>query len=271
MGHNKKHSRLYSEKDIGRLIQRATELQQQNESTERGLSLDEIKQFAAELGVDPIYMEQAASDLEESNVEGSGITITGAPFHTSTTRVVEGFIEDDQWDEMILQLRSLEGVRGEVSDFGKIREWVYEFDGLFSTRVSVSPRDEQTVIEIRKDHRGMAYMAYFVSIFIGVTLAGIALDGSGLSDVLTYTLAGSGGLGGLASVRVALSLWKKNQVEKVKNIASRVVETLGRVGAETSPALVDAEPSGEIEIPDQEQFEALKRNGQSRSNGQIKA
>jgi len=271
MGHNKKHSRLYSEKDIGRLIQRATELQQQNESTERGLSLDEIKQFAAELGVDPIYMEQAASDLEGANVEDTGITITGAPFHTSSTRVVDGFIEDDQWDEMILQLRSVEGVRGEVSDFGKIREWVYEFDGLFSTRVSVSPRDEQTVIEIRKDHRGMAYMAYFVSVFIGVALAGIALDGSGLSDLLTYTLAGSGGLGGLASVRAGLSLWKKNQVKKVKEIASRVVDTLGRVDVETSPTLTDAEPSRGIEIPDQEQFEAFKRNGQNRSNGQIKA
>lgn len=270
MGHKKKHSRLYSEKDIGRLIQRATELQQESESTERGLSLDEIKQFAAELGVDPNYMEQAASDLEESNGRDPAITISGAPFHSSTTRVVNGFIEDDEWDEMVLQLRSVEGVRGEISDFGKIREWVYEFDGLFSTRVSVSPRDEQTVIEIRKDHRGMAYMAYFVSVFIGVTLAGIALDGSGLSEVLTFTLAGSGGLGGLATVRAALSVWKKNQVNKVKAIASRVVDTLGRVDVEASPALADSEPFEEVEIPDQEQFEAFKRNGQNRSNGQIK-
>ena len=61
MDHDRPAHRSYNEKEIGALIQRATEMHEEAMGTsERSLSLKEIEHIAAELGLPPEYMRTAA-------------------------------------------------------------------------------------------------------------------------------------------------------------------------------------------------------------------
>ena len=63
--------RLYDEKEVGRLIKRATELQREEPmraAVSGGLSLDELADIAAEAGIDPRYLRRAALEMD-SGVE----------------------------------------------------------------------------------------------------------------------------------------------------------------------------------------------------------
>jgi hypothetical protein len=65
--------RIYGDKEVGRLLERATELQQGNAPAgSSGLTLAELEQIAAEAGIDPRYLRRAAQELEASP-EGSTI------------------------------------------------------------------------------------------------------------------------------------------------------------------------------------------------------
>ena len=57
--------RLFSEKEISRVLKRATELQDVEGPTETtGLSMEELQQIAAEVGIDPRHLAVAVAELE---------------------------------------------------------------------------------------------------------------------------------------------------------------------------------------------------------------
>lgn len=59
-------ARLYDEKEMRRLLERATELQKEEGSTPvpgGGLSLAELEEIAGEAGIDPRYLRRAAAEL----------------------------------------------------------------------------------------------------------------------------------------------------------------------------------------------------------------
>ena len=65
--------RIYTDKEISAVLKRATELQgaQGPAGGTSGLSLDELEQIAAEVGIDPNYVKAAALELEEGRTDTS--------------------------------------------------------------------------------------------------------------------------------------------------------------------------------------------------------
>lgn len=109
----------YTEVEIAALLNRAAKLQASDSATaEEGLTLDEVKQAAAEAGIDPRYVEIASATAADHRQDYAGIAIGLA-----RSLVVPGQLTDGLWDQMVTVFtREFESV-GATSILDGRREW----------------------------------------------------------------------------------------------------------------------------------------------------
>ena len=259
MDHDKPTHRSYNEKEIGALIQRATELHEEAIGTsERSLSLEEIEHIAAELGLPPEYMRTAALELEDRVNSGRAFSVFGGPFFIDQARVVDETMTEEQWADIVLELQRFSGSTGKISTLGRVRQWLHaigEGDGGFNfvkTRVTLRPGDDQTSIQIRKHYGGVAIPAYLVVFFISIFLLLAAINE--FPNPVTLVLAAGGVIGALAGVRTLISLWARRQKERLKRLTNRLQQTLSA----SRPQVLMNEPTTElIELPEMDEPEGV--------------
>ncbi|MEM7243727.1 MAG: hypothetical protein AAF533_00205 [Acidobacteriota bacterium] len=262
-------TRLYTEQEVGELLRRASELQgEASTSTDRGLTLAEIETLAAEMGIEIGQLRQAASDLESARDASSRFELLGGPFRIDLRRVVDGELTDERWEQAVLEIRDATGKHGRVGGFGKTREWGWSFDaGTMTTRVSLSPRDDRTTIRVSAGHFPMALFAYLATVFLSGTVAGIALDGSGLAAPAVFATWGACVFAACVGLRAGLSRWSRRRLGKMRELLDRVQEVV------TSSATADhdglatgdaAELEQAAELPDPSSRQVSERRPTTR-------
>jgi hypothetical protein len=229
--------RRYNEKQVGSLIQRATELHEERTGeSERGLTLAEIEKIAAELGLPVQDMRTAALEMESEATGDSGLD---RRFSVSQALVVDGEMTEDQWSEFLLELRSFTGRSGTVTDIGKAREWTHYLgegsDGVNFTRtqVLVQPKKGQTSVQIQ-DHFGIGRLFYpigFVTGAVGMLIIGEA----GLSQlaffaelpaIVGFSATALSAGAGVYGAHLAVKAWAAKKKERLGVLAERLRRTL---------------------------------------------
>lgn len=119
--------RKFSEEEVQELLRQGLELQEESLSKDRrdndGLSLDEVKKIADEVGIDPSFIALAAQkshkkkDIEiEKGLFGSAKTI-------SLFREVEGELDSGKIEEIVNHFRASLGKRGILQSIDDKFEW----------------------------------------------------------------------------------------------------------------------------------------------------
>lgn len=257
MDHDPSANRRYNEKEIGALIQRATELHERTkEDPERSLSLSEIQHIAAELGLPPEHIQRAAVEMKHRLDADRTFSFWGGPFVMGETRVVDGAMSEEQWEEMVLELRRFTGRTGQITEVGRAREWTHALgesnEGISFTRTQANmrPSGDQTRVEIRKHYGGAipAYVATFVLSLILAILTIVALDDAGLPNLINIAVLGASLLGPLALVRGWISVWAKREKERLRRFADTLQTSVGRSSSSVLPP--EQEPTAaRIELP----------------------
>ena len=84
--------RLFSEKEISTILERAADLQQtEDPSRTQGLSLTELQQIAAGAGIDPKHVAAAVAELTIS--DDNVVNFWGGPATLTITRTIPGEID----------------------------------------------------------------------------------------------------------------------------------------------------------------------------------
>ena len=105
--------RHFSEKEISRVLKRATELQEASKTTDpTGLTFEELQQIAVEAGIDAKYIAAAITEQEQEGDVDEQFYWLGAPTSVERVRVVAGEVSDEQWEEMVAEIRSTFGLVG---------------------------------------------------------------------------------------------------------------------------------------------------------------
>ena len=258
MDHDDPKQRSYNEKQIGAMIQRATELHEEATGTsERGLSLEEIEHIATELGIPPAYMRTAALELQDRTNADKSFSLFGNPFVINQARVVDGAMTQEQWAQVIMELRAFTGKKGRTDEVGAAREWrhmIGEGDqgiNFVKTRVALRPGDGQTAIQIRKHYGGFALL-YAVPLFLSIFLTLVLL--SEPPDPAKFALATGCVLGTFALIRTVISSWAKREKQRLKRLVNLIQRTLSPSSSKVSAK----EPSAPlIELPEQDQPEHI--------------
>ena len=263
--------RSYNEKELRALIQRATELHEEaSGGSERHLTLEEVEHIAAELGLPPEYLRMAALELENQPNADKKPSLWGAPFVIDQVRVVDETMTQEQWEQVVMEIRAFTGKKGQIDEVGSAREWMHAFgegdEGInfVKTRVAIRPGDGQTSIQIRKHYGGIAIPAYVGALLVSTLLMFVtieAFEGMGLPNLVNFALLGGAGIGALALVRGSLSLWARRQKERLKRLANLLHQTL----SSTPPEALENEPVVElIELPERDESEHVSTDARQR-------
>ena len=149
-------NRVYSEDEMQELLKRASALQQNNGGahTGTGLTLSEMEEVAAEAGLDPLFLRQAALEMEGRKSDRLSLSSDTTATHNLVDRFIPGTVKDEAWDDLVAELRhrfdtdagqsmGMPGYGRSVTEKnGNIYEWRHTSMMGVETRALLRPRGE---------------------------------------------------------------------------------------------------------------------------------
>ena len=228
MGHELQERR-FSDREFALILRRAQELQDANGDPGRlpradGMSLTEIRQIAAEVGIDARYVEVAAGSLALTRSRAP--VLIGAPWEWEASRVVPGELPEAEKGRVLDAIRSVVRDKGELETaYGRF-EWTYD-DELGPVQVRVVPASGETRVETSARRSGLAAIVFGVSIPVGGMLAGSALSALlGLDGAaIPAAVVGMGGASWMAA-RAAWRAHARQWERKVALLCERVADAV---------------------------------------------
>jgi hypothetical protein len=222
--------RRFTEEEFGLILTKASELQTRpkhlGSGDGEGLSLEEIKAVAGEVGIDPALVDRAASLLPRKEEASRMATLAGGPTrfrleHTIPRRLTE---ED--------QIKLLDAVRASLGQHGKVLpgtpglEWSNHGD-VSQIYVTAVPGSEGTDVRVTANRDGAAILTVVFST-LGGLLAGVAtgasLEPTGL--LLGAGVFAGGGLLGLGTARAIWAATTRSMRRRLNDLMATVVSTL---------------------------------------------
>ncbi len=233
--------RRYSDQEAREIVRRAAEIEALP-TRDGALSLGGIQQIAAEVGIAPEHVQEAAGALEgvqEPELESGGFFgITGK---IELERVLGLEVSQQQYGILLEEIRDAIGHAGTVNEtFNRSLSWEHRPSGWGEPsplRITVSPGEGRTRIRIR------AYKGYEEDV-MGIVVVTFGIVFGFLSGVVTGEL-GAGIPGAIVVGAAVASTWYAllrgvfhRKVRKRLRTLSALLDRLAdHVGAASGPAL----------------------------------
>lgn len=246
-------SRRYSEREIGAILKRATELQDDRERTTgitpEGLTLDEIEQIAHEVGVDADLVRLAATEMIYTGTPEKRWYFLGGPLKTEEHALVPTHPTDEDLDEMVVAIREHLGQKGSFEKLNGALTWTSPERGD-QVEISVVPEGEQTRIQGKQFFLGIAMLFFFLPLFFMLVIGSAYLaEEVGMPMLLEMALL----IGAMLTVfglgRVGFKFWTRQQRKQMATLIQHLGEM---VEASPAPALATEEEQmqAKLEIPE---------------------
>jgi hypothetical protein len=239
--------RAFTEAEVRALLKRAGDLQRLEGGGETdGLSLDEIREIAARVGIEPRFVDAAAAGLGSVDRDPARFHLLGAPQVIEVVRVANrGAVSDEEWGTIVDELQRRFGALGTSDRHGHVLTWGTGDRDLMEVQVSVQSREEVTSIRITRRFEGLVGVSSIVGLF--VVLATVVALFTGITLPLAVELALGGGLI-LVLVAVFRRLYARfvdGQRRQLDEIAARLEVGLRRPAIVGRPAATSASAADE--------------------------
>lgn len=247
--------RIYSEKEVAQLIRRAVQLEADRSVSGEGylrdgLSINELEKVAAESGIDPELIKQAAKEFDEYAASKPIIEEKTEVNRTEifSEKWIKASIDDRMRDNLITELNHRFGTSEDDINWwdqlwnsyagkAKIRktststEWHYTSEmEMFTIRVLMQQRGEKFRIRVSKRQAwNLSWYSKTSHLFLGViTTAILSIIGGGLGFYfLDSPLLGILSGLGLSAIVVPTTLWWGNyELNKHKSEVIEIADQL---------------------------------------------
>lgn len=218
---SQRENRRFSTEDLESIVERAAVLQEQSRDREavvpreqlerphleEGMTLQAVQEIAAEVGVDPRFVEEAAQSLLlAKRSTGSEGVILGAPIGYEVVGVFPGLASEQARSQLIDEIRRSTGHEGEVREVLGAVEWA-TVGRVMKTTVAMRDVDGTTHVQVRVNASGLAAFTWVGSIGLGL-LAGTGVVAV-IDPITTLGLASILGAGGVLGVGTARAVWSR--------------------------------------------------------------
>ncbi len=228
----------FSHTEAKELVNRAADIQLRNPTKSDALSLGGVQQIAAEVGIPPRYVDQAARSVERHTEPAAPNPFLGAPHVLQFERIVEGEVPETEYPELVEEIRTVLGNIGEIDTLGRSLTWrTHVGQGDVGRRVSVtvSPRGGRTRIRVQERLGALAGGLY------GGLMGGVGGGGTGLAfgvgiGALGLPVIAACGIAGLAiggSYALARTIYTLNARHKTRQL-NDLIDHLEDYVAETA-------------------------------------
>ena len=218
-------ARHYTDHEVSLILQRALEPTAEATSADPhdpGLSLEQIKRIAAEVGIDPRRIELAASNLLESSPVPTN-PYAGIPTTVQFQTTVPGMeVADVSRHDFVDLIRSTLGRQGIVGDEAGSLQWKAR-DPFGGRYVSLTPSPEGARLRVLGNFRdGLLTCLAIVGMlfFAGGT---VVLSGAGLGPAITVL---GGAVAALIPPRFAYRWWRKREDARMAALHGKLLALL---------------------------------------------
>lgn len=214
--------RRFTDDEVAQIFQRATEVHAPQRSaltSTEGMTLAELQEIGREAGIAPDAVAFAARSLVDAGVP-TGRTFLGLPIAVGRTVDLERKISDQEWEQIVVDLRQTFDARGRVKHEGSFRQWT---NGNLQALLEPTPTGHRFRLKtLNANARAM--------MMVGMTVAGVSVL-AGLADLRDTAFPFDGGPylaaivgGAVAFVVGALRLpgWARLRQQQMKDVISRV-------------------------------------------------
>jgi hypothetical protein len=184
--------RTYSEEEIGRVLKRVAEMQQRTrQRTGAGLTLEELRELAAEAGLDPHLVDAAAREID-AGAEPDDSNMWGGPFTVTYLRSVDGEISEETWEGMLAELRREFKTTGVTEERGLARQWGTEHHAGSerTAHLIATKKDGRTELEVfwTSPVIGVIYLTALLPSIIALPIIFEGIGMEGLAGFLVWLM-----------------------------------------------------------------------------------
>lgn len=253
-------SRRYGDREIGLILKRATEFQDETpEPSGSGLTVQELEEIAVEAGIEPRHLRLAVAELN-SGTPASRIasTLLGSSPTIALERVFQGEVSESVFERLVPEIQRVAVGQGVPSLFGKTLTWRSTTpQNTRSLQVTVSSRDGETQIRIEEQFHGLAGGLFGGLVGGGGTGIGLGVGiGVGvdvLSSVLfavAFPLVAIGWAYALARTIFGSLVRRRRQalhqlMQRLEDIVEAELSSSQIADGGTQPRIGSGEPAGE--------------------------
>lgn len=230
------HSKTYTKKEISKVLTKASEIQSAKElyDDQEGLTEEELIHVAEEVGISREVLLEALHSIDEPDLNEQTYSLVKGTSRIQDVSTVKGEITDDQWEDLVLEIRKITGGIGKITKVGKTFEWEQRKSDFGYKHFSFTPKNGQTKIQMVSSWGPFKTLAGFLSFFFGFIVALIAFkEISGKQ--LALMIAPFFGLGGFAISRLFLKSYfqkQKTQLTKLTSVLSKKISSFGNSSSE---------------------------------------
>lgn len=238
--------RHFGDDEVTRILHTAAELQERSvahaSGSTGGLTLEELRQVALEAGIDPRYVDQAATQ-EAAPLHGQGERWAGAPYNWEVQASVPGEIRDADRERILHAIRSAMGQKGDLDYvFGRM-EWSFN-DGVGPIIIGLTSRDGRTQATVHASRLQEAQILHGLGVpFTGVFGGAILANALGLSGLAVLPLMGTLSLVSFGVIRMGWKARARWWERKVRDVLDRIM-TIVREVAVVPPSEEDSSRLG---------------------------
>lgn len=185
---------------------------------DRGLTLPELQEIGAEVGLAPEAVAEAATALDRP---GGIRTALGLPVAVSHTVPLPRDLTGDEWERLVADLRQTFDARGEVEVHGGLRQWT---NGNLHALVEPTGSGYHLRMGTKKGNvpslLGMGAVLLVVAVLAFVTMP--TAGGVESGRLFVGVLMGLMGTGALAAATLPLPAWATERREQMEGVAERM-------------------------------------------------
>lgn len=221
--------RRYNDEEVAEIFARASETEQastrQLTSASDGMTLAQLQQIGREAGLSPDLVADAARGLDQPAQPNTPLFL-GLPIGAARTVRLERRLTDQEWEQLVVQLRETFQARGVVRAEGSLRQW-----SNGNLQVLLEPDGDSQRVRF-KTIRGQArpFMLFglgLAGVSIATFLAAVAGGAVPLTDALERTISMFVMGGGMFAVgALPLRRWARLRQEQMDNLAERLTATI---------------------------------------------
>lgn len=235
---------MYTHKEIHKILAKASELQMSNEVNDErdGLTKEELLHVAKEAGISEEALEEALLNLESMDMDKPFKYFEG----TSRLQVVQtitGDFNEDQWDEIIHEIRRVTGGIGKVQKLGRSYEWEQRRSDIGYKHFSFTPEKGATKIQMVSSWTPLKYLSGFLGFFFAFIITLITIKGL-YSKELAILIAPFVGLGGLGMSRFFLKSYYEKQRKQLRELSDSIsskIKSFKRASTTSSSITIENE------------------------------
>lgn len=235
--------RRYGEREVGEILRLATRRQADSKTDEPGgLTLGELQRIAGEVGIDERHIREAAEVLDANpgllQPKATQIELSGE---------IDWEIDQNVWEDILLELRRTIGGNGTVTERGRVWEWSGDQGGTYFLHVSAHRSEGRTRLRLMAEYSGLLVVTWIVAAMPLLGAAGFlgSLAGRAAGLGAGWAVGIGSALALILGAHALIMRYAAGHGQKLRSLMERIQE----IAARRSPreALAESRPLEAVE------------------------